>query len=410
MAVLGKCAVHRPEDVKTSQNELEALKGPKGFYRSLFSLFTANAIAEAKKDPLPFPLPLSTEGCAARFTSARTDADAAPPPKTPSPVQKSFEPLLAFSGDAEGAAKPSPLDKYIAHLENLRVALEGATDAPGGPDLAPQFANAKRGVERLLDGVQEPLKSKLKILLMPPVEGTIRVTEKETTKGTSDEWNKKVYAAWDTKLRGRRPFGGTQWAGFEDFRAFFQPQGTLWSFFKATLAGSVEATDAGYRNKPGATPLGPDLLACLSVAQEITDAFFPASDVAGLRFSLLLDWSATDIGEVKFAIGDKATALPKGQWSGPLRWNGEGARLEWTQDSRMTQEIGRPASFTLFDLFDQLHGLSPGARHGIYETDFAPFAVRVRADGIRADGRRDPFAKDFFSRLRCPVNIEMVAP
>ncbi len=405
MAVLDKCAVHRPEDFRTSQSELEALKASKGFYRSLFAQFSTNAIAESKKDLLPIPLPLSTEGCAAKFASARPDASAAAAAKAQSPVQKAFEPLLVFSGDAEGAPKPAPLDNYIAHLENLRAALEGASDAPGGPDLAPQFANTKRGVERLLDGVQEPLKSKLRALLMPPVEGTIHVTKAETTKGTSDEWNKKVYAAWDTKLRSHRPFAGSEWAAFEDFRAFFQPDGTLWSFFKSTLGSSVELTDAGYKTKPGATPLAPDLLACLSIAQEITDAFFPAGDDPGLRFSLQLDWSATDISETKFSIGEKPAALPKAQWSAPLKWNGEGVRLEWVQAGRNTQEMGRHATFTLFDLFDQFHGLNPGGRQGIYTADFPPFAVRVRSDG-----KRDPFARNFFSRLHCPANIEMVAP
>jgi type VI protein secretion system component VasK len=405
MAVLEKCAVNRPADFKTSQRELEALKGPKGFYKSLFAQFGTNAIVEAKPDLLPIPLPLSTEGCAAKFASARPDAGAGATAKTPSPVQRSFEPLLVFSGEAEGAPKPAPLDNYIAHLENLRTALEGASDAPGGPDLAPQFANTKRGVERLLDGVQEPLKSKLRALLMPPVEGTIHVTKEETTKGTSDEWNKKVYAAWDTKLRAHRPFAGTDWAAFEDFRAFFQQDGTLWAFFKSTLAGSVELTDSGYKSKPGATPLAPDLLACLSVAQEITDAFFPATDDPGLRFSLQLDWSATDISDAKFVVGDKATVLPKAQWGAPLKWNGEGVRLEWVQAGRSTQEMGRHATFTLFDLFDQFHGLNPGGRHGIYEADFPPFAVRVRSDG-----KRDPLAKGFFARLHCPANIEMVTP
>jgi type VI protein secretion system component VasK len=194
-------------------------------------------------------------------------------------------------------------------------------------------------------------------------------------------------------------------ASFEDFRGFFGPDGTLWGFVKGNLADSVELDDAGYSPKPGAPPLGGDLLSCLSVAQEITDAFFPAGDDPGLRFALEVDWSAPDLTEAKFYVGDKPTALPKAQWSSPLKWNGEGVRLEWTQGGRATQQIGRH-SFSLFDLFEQLGGLKASTigRRGVYQTDFPPLVVKVRAEG-----KRDPFQATFFSRLHCPEEISIAS-
>jgi type VI secretion system protein ImpL len=411
LAMLDKCAVSRPGEFKGSQDELTALKGSKGFYKTLFSQFNANAIADEKKDLLPIPLPLTTEGCAAKFSSARLDASAsAAQPKAVSPVQKSFEPLLEFSGDAEDSKKPAPLEKYLTILENLRATLEAASDAPGGPDPRPEFARARRGVEALLDGLQEPIKGKLNRLLLPPVEGTIKVTETGRTDSMSAEWEKKVWSAWDGKLRRVFPFSGTpavrEAAAFEDFRSFFQPDGILWGFFKANLADSVELTDSGYKPKPASTPPAPDLLSCLSIAQEVSDAFFPAGEDPGLRFSLQIDWSATDVTESKFYIAEKPTVLPKSQWSAPLKWNGESVRLEWVQGGRPTQEIGRH-SFSLFDLFEQLGGLkpSPGGRRGLYEVEFAPLVLKVRADG-----KSDPFRAAFFTRLRCPQELRSASP
>lgn len=401
-SLLSKCAVSRASDFRGAKDELTALKGPKGFYKTLFTQFNANAIGEPKRE-LPIPLPLSTEGCAAKFGSHLPDAAA--PPKVSTPVQKSFEPLLVFSGDADDAKKPAPLEKYVTFLEDLRATLEAA-EVPGGPDPRGDFAKVCHGVEGLLDGVQEPLKRKLKVLLIPPVAGTIRVTQQTRTGSTSNEWQKKVWDPWDGKLRKAFPFSGTpaarDAAAFEDFRSFFQPDGTLWGFVKANLADSVELADSGYSSKPGATALSGDLLSCLSTAQEISDAFFPAGEDPGLRFSMEVDWSAPDLTEAKFYIGDKATALPRGQWSPPLKWNGEGVRLEWTQGGRSTQELGRH-SFSLFDLFEQLGGLKPtGAKRGLYQTEFPPLIVKVRAEG-----RRDPFQSGFFTRLRCPEQVSL---
>jgi type VI secretion system protein ImpL len=400
-SLLSKCAVSRATDFRGAKDELTALKGSKGFYKTLFAQFNANAVGE-QKSPLPIPLPLSTAGCAAKFGSL---PDAGALPKTLTPVQKSFEPLLVFSGDAEEAKKPAPLEKYLTFLEDLRGTLEAA-EAPDGPDPRGDFAKVCHGVEGLLDGVQEPLKRKLKVLLIPPVAGTIRVTQQTRTGSTSTEWQKKVWDAWDSKLRKLSPFSGTpakrEAAAFGDFRTFFQPDGTLWGFVKGNLADSVELADSGYSSKPGAAALSGDLLSCLSTAQEISDAFFPAGDEAGLRFSMQVDWSAPDLTEAKFYIGDKATALPRAQWSSPLKWNGEGVRLEWTQGGRSTQELGRH-SFSLFDLFEQLGGLKPtGAKRGVYQMEFPPLIVKVRAEG-----RRDPFQSGFFTRLHFPEQVSL---
>jgi type VI secretion system protein ImpL len=409
MSLLDKCAVSRPKDFESAKDELTALKDPKGFYRTLFSQFSGNVISDEKKEPSSSPLPLSTEGCVSKFAALRPDSAAPQQPKTVSAVRKNFQPLLVFSGDAEDAKKPAPLEKYATILETLRATLESASEAQGA-DPRPLFLTAKQGVEALLDGLQEPTKGKLNRLLMPPVDGTMKVTETGRVDSTSAEWKKKVWGAWDGKLSRLFPFNRgpspREAANFEDFRSFFQPDGTLWSFVHANLADWVELSDEGYVAKPTANPLGEDLLSCLSIAQEITDAFFGVGEEPGLKLSLQVDWSAVDVTEAKFWIGEKATVLPKAQWSPGVKWNGEGVRLEWVQGGRPTQELGRH-SFSLFDLFEQLGGLKPAGsgRRGMYVTEYPPLTVKVRSEG-----KKDALRADFFSRLQCPREIRMGKP
>ena len=412
LSLLDKCAVSRPSDFASAKDELTALKDPKGFYRTLFSQFAANVIADEKKDPLPFPIPIPTEGCAGKLAALRPDSSAPQQAQSSSAVRKSFHPLLVFSGDAEDAKKPAPLEKYATILETLRATLESATEEQGADPRA-QFSTAKQGVGALLDGLQEPVKGKLNRLLMPPVEGTVKVTKIDILSGVSAEWKQKVYDAWDGKdgkLAKFFPFNrgpaSRAAANFEDFRTFFQREGTLWTFVHTNLGAWVELSDAGYVGKPSADPLSEDLLACLTIAQEITDAFFGAGDEPGLKLSLQVDWSASDVTEAKLWIGDKATALPKSQWSPSVKWNGEGVRLEWVQAGRPIQEIGRP-SFFLFDLFEQLGGLKPagGGRRGMYVAEYPPLTLKVRSEG-----KKDALRPDFFSRLRCPEVIQMKKP
>jgi type VI protein secretion system component VasK len=410
MAVLDKCTVNPPTTIGISRDELATLADTKGFYKRLFSLFAANTIADAKPSLLPIPLPLSTEGCAAKFSSAQApDAALAAQAKTQSLVQKRFEPILTFSGDTDDPKKPEkpPLEKYFEILEELRNTLDGVTDAPGGPDPEPQFRRARQGVDRLIAGIEPPVNTQLSRLLRPPVEGTITVTKKKDEGNTSEEWEKKVWPVWSGKLHPLFPFSDTEErekGSFEDFRSFFQPGGTLFGFVDAALANRVEATDVGYRAKPNENPPG-DLLSCLTVAQEIKEAFFPTGEDPGMRLEVEADWQATDVTDAKFVIGEKATPLSRAQWSPVLKWNGEGARLEWSQGGVVNKKTGR-APFSLFDLFKR-GGLtpSPGARQGTYEVSFPPLLVKVRSPS-----KRDPLRPGFFSRLRCPEHVVSGAP
>jgi type VI secretion system protein ImpL len=399
-AFLDELRVKTPANVSAARAELAAFKEPDGFYSALFKQFKQNAIHEE-----PTLLATAVSGLASKLPWAKSDPEAGAVSVPPTPVDKSFRPLLLFSGDLvgdRGADGPAPLEKYRLILAKLKAALDAPSDQPN-PDVQTQFSEAGTGVRALLDGVDEPMRSRLCRLLMPPVMGGVQVQRQGFVGSLSDAWKAGVWTAWDGKLSGRFPFtktAGETTANFADFTAFFKPNdGLLWGFVHAALAGWVERTGSGdYAPKKGADPLSLELFGCLTVAQEITDAFFREGDDPGLKLSVQADWSAPDVSAVRISFGAKETPLPRAQWSPAMRWLGEDAKLEWVQGGRPTQELGRHA-FSLLDLFHQLGGLRP-AGGGTYVADFPPLVLK-----LRPEGKVDALRSDFFSRLRCPREI-----
>jgi hypothetical protein len=101
-------------------------------------------------------------------------------------------------------------------------------------------------------------------------------------------------------------------------------------------------------------------------------------------------------------VGAKETPLPRGQWSSPVTWLGEDTKLEWVQGGRPTQELGRHA-FSLLDLLQQLGALRPAAARGVYVAEFPPLTLK-----LRSEGKVDALRADFFTRIHCPRELEMV--
>ncbi len=412
MAFLDELKVRTPPDLTAAKAELRALKEPDGFYKALFAQFKANAIHDA-----PPATPLNAaKGLLSKLPWVSGDSGLAPKDPGPSPVERAFRPLLAFSGDpgdgdkgpGGGAAAPSGLEKYRLILERLKAALDSPKPTTADAQTQVQFAEAATGVDTLLDSVEEPVHARLRRLLMPPVMGTMTVAKTEGFGSASAEWKATVYAAYE-ELANKYPLkpAAPQAATFGDFAAFFKPDaGPLWAYVKGHLSDYVEFGGRGYVMKPGSDPLDPGLLACLNVAQDVTDALYPAGEDPGLKFTILADWTVTDVSEAKVWIGGKATPLGRGQWSAPLKWFGDDVKIEWTQAGQPTQQIGR-RPFALYDLFKQMGGIAPaaGGRSGVYVGEFPPLQIKVRSAS-----KVDPFQSNFYSRLKCPEQVQGTKP
>jgi hypothetical protein len=324
-------------------------------------------------------------------------------------VEVAFRPILLFAGqaqDGKGAAEgaPAPLDKYMAILDALNADLgDGPSPKPSTDDFQSRLKQANAGVTELLEGVPESARRRLGRLLLPPIQGSVSAGRIEGQRSLSDDWRSIVWTAWDEKLSGRFPFRPStpsRSASFADFAKFFRPDGDgiLWGFVRARLGTLVEQRgDGQYVSRPGGDALAPDVLACLTAAQEITDAFFHVGEEPGLKLAFEADWSASEVTDTQLVVGGKVSALPRGQWSPVLRWFGEDVRVEWKNHGAPTQQLGRH-SFSLFDLFTSLGGLRTSSG-SVYGVECAPLSLRVRPDG------KDALRPDFFARLHCPAEL-----
>jgi type VI secretion system protein ImpL len=407
MSFLDELKVKTPTDVPGATAELSAFKEGDGFYRTLFDTFKRNAVHDEPTHGLLDMLDAGSLLSRIPWFKSEPEAGGAATADAPSAVENSFHPLLLFAGVAGPGGAPSasgaPIDKYLAILDKLKAVLEAPpAPTPLGPGGQTPFSEASTGVAALLDGIEEPTRGRLWRMLMPPVMGGVTAAKAEGASTLSDDWKSGVWNAWDQKLRAHFPFAPhTDAADFGQFAAFFKPDGLLWGFVKSHLADRVEENGEGrYVVRQGADPIAADLLGCLSTAREITDAFFPTGEDPGLKLSVQADWTASNVTAAKFYIGSKDTALPKSQWAGPVRWLGEDVHIEWQEDGRPTQELGRH-SFSLFDLFEHLGGLrQSGSGRSIYGCDCPPLTVK-----IRPEGKVDALRADFFTRLRCPGEI-----
>jgi type VI secretion system protein ImpL len=409
MSLLDECAVSTPADPGVCGSELEALSGPTGFYESLFLLFKDNAIKYEKKETLGSLL--TQEGCSSKMPWSKADASVSQ--DTPSPVEQAFRPVLTFAGlaaplpDAPKVDGPPPLQKYKEILRALMPFMATAGEQKAA-EVKPQLRTAMQGLEGLLSSVEDPAtKKRLGDLLKPPISCASKVIINGARGPISEQWRKQIWPPLQSLLE-RYPFNRAanahrdDPATFDAFAAFFRPpDGTLGAFVTGPLAEYVTSGAAGAPvDKPGYV-VGDDLLSCLRVSQDITEAFFPTGEEQrGTKLAVLVDWSVPDISDVKLTIGPKAIPLAKGDWSPTVKWAGEEARLSYTQAGTFQQISGR-GSFSLFDLFDQLGGLKPTVTSNyVARSTTVPLTVKVRSES-----RQDPFVAGFFGQLRCPAEI-----
>jgi type VI secretion system protein ImpL len=401
---LSELALKAPADTAGAKDELTALQEGDGFFKTLFSQFKVNVVHDEDAAGAP-----DAGGILSRIFG-KTDVDAAARSVVPPVIEKSFRPILGFAGmlDDVKTTGPAPLEKYLSVLEKLKAALDEppAPDATAAAQQAP-FRQAQAAVTELLDSVSEPTRAALSRLLMPPILGAVSAGTGGVVGSISADWKSTVWTAWDEKLSSRYPFRPSgEAANFQDFDTFFKPDGLLWKFVGKNLGDLVEERgDGKYVPKRGAdATLTPEGLSCLTIAAEITEAFYRPDP--GMKLSVQADWTAPNVTDAKFFVGAKETSLPKAQWSQVIKWFGEDVHVDWQEDGRPTQELGRH-SFSLFDLFVHLGGLrqTSGPPRTVYAVDCPPLTLKVKPEGSV-----DALAPGFFSRLRCPPEIRATKP
>jgi type VI secretion system protein ImpL len=424
--LIANLTVATPGSVEDAITELRALDGTEnGPYAVLFRTLATNARLDMSPASLKDKLLAGAKSMAASAASSLLKIDGGAPEKKISPAEDRLGPLIRFGvGDApQGSAPvaPAPLVQCLEELRTLEVKLGILRESKSEPtaQLAEELGRTSATVERLLAGLDGATRLLVEPLLMNPIRGSRAGVATTATSALSEKWKSDVWAIYDSKIATRYPFADGPDVALSDFVDFFRPQsGTLWSFYQKNLGDQIDQSDATFTPRPSADSAGftSEFLRCLSIGQQITDAVFGTGSDAAVPLSIKLDTGPTQVGKLTLTIdGQPFTQKDPDQWM-PAQWPGKGparGAVLKVEGPNFADETPRNGDFGFFRL------LAAGGLRAVRQgtpTYVATFPLSRPGEppvtlSVRPSRAVQPFAADFFVRLRCPQTITSgVAP
>jgi type VI secretion system protein ImpL len=435
---LGDLVIAKPTSAEASLEELLALTEPEWPYMRLVRVLADNVELEVsdkeagRASILDQVEEKAKEAAKAKLLGQPTDLDAGAllnRDRAVSPVELAFKPITTF-GIAPPAppgqpAPPTGLSQYMGVLHKLVGVLGDLKDGKAAPDpkaMTTEFETAYRTTTGLLadeDAFTRPLMGPL---LLDPIAFSWGAVLKDAGGAAGGLWEMTAWKTWSSKLETNYPFvdKAPADAKIEDFAAFFKPdKGELWSFYDTNLKASLEKQGDDFipsRRFKGQVPYSTAFLDCLKKASKITDATF-GSDPAkpSVAFEVNLHSVSADVSEVMIDVDGTShtyTNTPE-EWTA-ITWPAKdakqrGAKVRVRGIAGLQEEINRGGDFGLFHLLDAAD-LKPGTvtKNGdnvpvlvaTWKLQSKPDAnVKIDIKPAKTDA---PFARNFFSGLKCP--------
>ncbi len=237
-----------------------------------------------------------------------------------------------------------------------------------------------------------------------------RVVMMEAVRSLEVEWNNTVVKQYKTYLAGRYPFNpqATEEVPLSEFDRFFQPDGTLDTFYKQNLKPFVEFNLT--TGTDGKMLIRPDVMKQLAVANRIRTTFFTPQNGLGAQFAI----------EPVSLTGNKRRALLNldGQLVDYSHGRSNVARLIWPNSMRAGTESQltlmpaksnqAPRAISFSGPWAQLRLINSGKLTHV-QPGF--FDVRFSVDGgemtyrIYVDESDNPFAGGLFSQFKLPDTL-----
>lgn len=331
-------------------------------------------------------------------------------------VAKEFEGFTRFGvppSSPDGAPPPgTDLTEYEEQLLFVRNGLQThMEDSSVGEELLKTVQTARTKTLGLISEQEVGWRPVFKAFLWPPLDGTSMSVSKGIAKGVGNTWCDEVVDPFDRTLFGFYPFAPKgQDVSFEEFSAFYGPEGTLWGYYEKVL--NKHTTKRGDRfefakrlGRTEGSVFQPHLLRFLSRSNDITNTFFPPGDEEGPR----VDFDARIRPSPRIAIqtlsvGGKAVEYH----NGPERWTrfswpgeddpGAGAQIEIRGEGGMHERVAQEGEWGLFHLLEEGTLTSSGGRvftvvwhlrtHDVDITiDFRPVRRESPFFGVSGPGR-----------------------
>lgn len=285
-------------------------------------------------------------------------------------VKRSFDGFTRFGvppTPAKGqSAQSTDLDSYQEELLSVRYALENHFDDPSEPEVMMEKIQKARTVTKGLIREQEVgWRPVFEAVLWPPIDGASMGASKEIAQGTGRSWCDEVVRPYDSTVDGLYPFDQAGHdMSFDDFAAFYGPEGTLWSFYNDVLKTHVDRRGDQFEfvrrlgRSEGQVFQG-SLLRFLERSHDITASFFPpGGEGPRVDFDMRINPSPR-VAIQTVTIGGKAVEYHNGpeEWH-RLSWPGEeapgaGATIEIRGEGGMHERIEQMGEWGLFHLLER---------------------------------------------------------
>ena len=422
-----------PKNAEGSLDELLAFSEPEWPYSRLIRILDDNTsleLTDAEAGHESTLLGTATDLAKQKLLGQPIDAGGLLDRDRPiSLVEQAWKPLTTFgvppAQKPDAAGPPTGLSQYQGILRKLIGVLTDMKDAKAPPDpkaMTTEFETAYRSTTALLadqDAFTRPL---LTPLLLNPIAFAWASVLRDAGGAVGGLWEVSVWKAWSQKLEPSYPFNDTAPADVkvEDFADFFRPTtGLLSAFYEQSLKGSLEKQGGDFvptRRFKSQVDYSEPFLACLRRAQKITDATFGADPkMPAVSFEVNLHSVSSDVSEVAIEIDGAIhtyTNTPE-EWTA-VQWPAKdakvrGARVRVRGFNGQSEELVRAGDFGFFRLLEAAD-VKPGVAAGKAGNEAVLVATwKLRsADGsqvkidIRPSRNEAPFARGFFSTLRCP--------
>lgn len=375
-------------------------------------LFRRNVCAK-----LPGDVTVKKMACDAAWMRAKNDPNASVEPEglSEESVGKAFDGFTRF-GVPPAAPQGTPpasteLTSYQEQLLFVRNALQTyLEDSSNADELLKVIQTARTRTLGQIDEQEVGWRPVFKSIIWPPLDGTTMSVTKGLAKGVGRSWCEEVVEPFDRTLWGLYPFAAKgQDVSYEEFSAFYAPDGTLWKFYDEVLKGHAPRKGGRFEfaHKLGrneSTLFEPGLLRFLLRANDITRTFFPPNEKAPrVDFDARIRPSPR-VAVQTLSIGGKAVEYHNGpeEWQ-RFSWPGEddpaaGAQIEIRGEAGMHEVIRQEGEWGLFHLLEAGTVVASGGRvftvvwhlrtHDVDVTvDFRPVREDEPFFGITGPGR-----------------------
>ncbi|MDD5461307.1 MAG: type VI secretion system membrane subunit TssM [Methylococcales bacterium] len=291
--------------------------------------------------------------------SSTTGTQASAPQVTINLVTEHFKELHELVQAKDGA--PPRLDSSLATLNELGVHLNSLMNAPEAmlPDQQKQVIQVIEKIK--LDGKRNPFPVN-KMLDNLAASGKNLITG-GGIKFLNDKWKSSVLPFCQKAIQGLYPiFSSTREITFDDFTAFFAPNGLMDDFFNKYLAESVDRTGPvwHWNDKGGASPsISSASLRQFQLADSIKNTYFRMGKQSPtVSFKLKPISMSPDINEFIMDIDGQALTYAHGpqrpvsmKWPGP-KDSGQ-VTIQLLPPLQGNSGISKEGPWALFRLFDE---------------------------------------------------------